>query len=241
MISCFDDPKLGLGVVLCLEPEVACVGWMKSLPQDRNHHQIVPQESTIMVLDLGGGTGDTSIHIVCDRPHGAGPDARASHTWQLSEILSPAGGKCGPKAVDAAFAGFVAELFRHCAGDSRAHAELVRTRGAAALMDEFEQAKPTLTGEEDDCVTDVNLCDAISAMRRADPALADAQCVAGRWNAGREDARRLRATSGRPPPPPPRRPRRRRRLLFHAALRCTPPAARPRDPRSVSLRARNPK
>jgi hypothetical protein len=197
MTSCFNDPKL----ILCLEPEVACIGWLKSLQQARNPPRIVDQKTTIMMYDIGGGTADVSIHIVCDRPKGTGLDARRVHTWQLSEILSPAGESCGSTAVDEIFKIFVKDLFQKCTGGPQAHADFARSREMSALMDQFEQVKEGFTGNEDDYYTDINFCDAISAIRKANPSLADAQRVAERWNAScaPEDSRRLRAAGGPPP------------------------------------------
>ena len=188
-------------LILCLEPEVACIGWMKARHRDL---RLVANQTVALVADLGGGTADVTVHEVLDRPVGKGLDSRTTHAWQLAEVVSPAGDTCGSKAVDAALEGLVCAVFERC-GAGGAHAAFAASREMARLLAEWEDRKVSLTfARGDDESVELNFCNVASAIQRARPDVAGARGVVERWNAGPgiEPWRKLE-TEGPPQPPPP--------------------------------------
>jgi molecular chaperone DnaK (HSP70) len=88
-------------LLLCLEPEGASIQCRED--SETALKETMVKESTVMVLDCGGGTVDITVHLLkCN------PDERF-----VCEELLPSSGGCewGSKFVDFAFETFLSELF----------------------------------------------------------------------------------------------------------------------------------
>lgn len=88
-------------LLLCLEPEGASIQCRED--SETALKETMVKESTVMVLDCGGGTVDITVHLLkCN------PDERF-----VCEELLPSSGWCewGSKFVDFAFETFLSELF----------------------------------------------------------------------------------------------------------------------------------
>jgi molecular chaperone DnaK (HSP70) len=147
----------------------------------RNPHLlIVANQTVILVADFGGGTVDVSVHLVMDRPQGAGLDPRIKHEWQLAEVISPAGDNCGSRAVDTHFQTFVKELFER-AGAPREYVAFAESREMSKLLSSWEESKENFQFNDCDFV-ELNFCDVISAIQPANPEIRSADLLARFWN-----------------------------------------------------------
>ncbi|XP_063413780.1 heat shock 70 kDa protein 12A-like [Mytilus trossulus] len=125
---------------LCLEPEAASV-YCQHIPFERLHGgkgiSAFQAGTSYMVLDLGGGTADITVHQVLDGGH-------------IKELQKASGGAWGGVNVDSAFVQFLEKLFSH---------EVVQTFREMHLFDflelerEFEMVKRKVKVDDSSKIT----------------------------------------------------------------------------------------
>lgn len=134
-----DDSQLRL----CLEPEAACLAVsIKEAPR------LIQAGSKIMILDCGGGTVDITTHTYV-----------SGCPLNLQEIALPAGGAWGSTCVDNQFMVWLRKLI---GGD--AFASVRHTSDFYNLMDEWEEAKTTFQGGEEDTIS-LNMVNVFNHLR----------------------------------------------------------------------------